>query len=135
MTFHNVNNNAQTTLWTAITDTTATTIQVVADVFPATPFYVTVGDIPANGEILEVTAKSGLTFTVNRAQDNTTAKTFPVGAKVQLLMTAGIVNEIHTGINNSIMFPWSNSILLDGLTIGNFVVSLTPVILGSVTLA
>lgn len=135
MTFHNVNNNAQTVLWAAITSTSATSIQVVADVFPLAPFYLSVGDIPANGEIVEVTSKSGLTFTVVRAKDSTTAKTFPTGAKVQLLMTAGLINEIHKGIDNSAMFPQNNSILLDGLTIGNFTLSQTPVVLGNVTLA
>lgn len=135
MAWNNVSNNSQTTLWASVADTITTSIQVVADNFPSPPFYLTLGDVPANGEIVLVTAKVGLTFTVVRAKDSTTAKTFPTGAKVQLLMTAGLINEIHKGIDNSAMFPQNNSILLDGLTIGNFTLSLTPVILGTVTLA
>jgi len=135
MPWHNVSNNSQTTLWTAITSTSATSIEVTTDVFPAVPFYISVGDVPANGEIMEVTAKSNLIFTVKRAQDNTIARTFPINSKVQLLMIAGIVNELQFGVNSAPMFPQNMIVKLEGLVIGNFTVVTVPVILGNVTLA
>jgi len=42
--------------------------------------------------------------------------------------------ELNT-INSLLMFPQNSLIKLDGLTIGNFTLTLVPVLLGTVTLA
>ena len=94
MTFHNVLNNAGSTLTVAIS-TIDLAISVAADVFPAVPFYLTLGANPSVYEIVEVTAKTGLVFTIGRAKDGTTAKAYVTGDLAQLFMTAGIVNELQ----------------------------------------
>ena len=102
MAFHNVLNNASSTLTGAI-GTTDLTMSVAADVFPAVPFYLTLRSNPATSEIVEVTAKAGLTFTIVRAKDGTTAKTYAIGDSVQLFMVAGLLDEIKTeiGVTNA----------------------------------
>ena len=97
MAFHNVLNNASSTLTVAI-GTTDLTMSVAADVFPAVPFYLTLGSNPATYEIVEVTAKAGLAFTIVRAKDGTTAKTYVIGDLVQLFMVAGLLDDIKTEI-------------------------------------
>lgn len=97
MAFHNVLNNAGSTL-TASVATTDLTISVTADVFPLAPFYLTLGGNPSVYEIVEVTLKTGLVFTVGRAKDGTTAKAYVAGDLVQLFMTAGIVSELQAEV-------------------------------------
>ena len=97
MAFHNVTNNAGSTLTAAI-GTTDLTLSVATDVFPAVPFYLTLGESPATYEIVEVTAKAGLNFTVTRAKDGTTAKSFLDGDVIQLFMVAALVTELHDNV-------------------------------------
>lgn len=94
MAFHNVLNNASSTL-SAVIGTTDLTMSVVEDVFPAVPFYLTLGANPVTYEIVEVTAKTGLVFTIGRAKDGTTAKTYVIGDLVQLFMVAGLLSELQ----------------------------------------
>lgn len=47
-------------------------------------------------EIVRVTARSGDVFTITRAQDGTTAKSFPAGCVFELRPTAGGFNEIYS---------------------------------------
>ena len=49
-------------------------------------------------EIVRLTARSGNTLTVQRAQDGTTAKSFPDTATVSLRLTKAVLDEIHTDI-------------------------------------
>lgn len=98
MGFHNVLNNAASTLSVAVAPADLT-INVVADVFPAVPFYLTLGANPATYEIVEVTAKAGLVFTIGRAKDGTTAKAYVVGDLVQLFMVAALLTEIKAEID------------------------------------
>jgi len=95
MAFHNVLNNSASTLGAAVAIGDLT-INVVADVFPMMPFYMTIGSTPATYEIVEVTAKTGLVFTVGRGKDGTTAKAFLIGDAVQLFMVAGLLSELQS---------------------------------------
>ena len=102
MPFRNVANNKESTL-TASLDTVATTLSVAADVFPAVPFYLTLGSNPAAYEIVEVTEKAGLVFTIGRAKDGTTAKSYVIGDLAQLFMVAALLTDIKAeiGITNA----------------------------------
>ena len=95
-------NNAETTLAAAITSTSATSISVTSSsTFPTVGageyFYATIDD-GSNNEIVKITAVSGTTWTVVRAQDNTTARTFANGSTVQLRTTAALLTDIQENI-------------------------------------
>lgn len=88
-------NNAVSLLAASITDD-ATTISVQgadAGKFPAlaagdwTP--ATIIDAANNMEIVKITARAGAVLTVERAQEGTTAKAFPAGARIDVRITAG----------------------------------------------
>ena len=97
MGFHNVSNNSGSTLSAGI-GTTDLTMSVVADVFPAVPFYLTLGATPATYEIVEVTLKTGLTFTIGRGKDGTTAKAYVIGDPVNLFEVAGLFTELQLAV-------------------------------------
>ena len=95
-------NNAETTLAAAITSTSATSISVTSSsTFPTVGageyFYATIDD-GSNNEIVKITAVSGTTWTVVRAQDNTTARTFANSSTVQLRATAALLTDIQENI-------------------------------------
>ena len=95
-------NNAETTLAAAITSTSATSISVTSSsTFPTVGageyFYATITD-GTNLEIVKVTAVSGTTWTVVRASDDTTARTFANGSTVQLRTTAALLTDIQENI-------------------------------------
>jgi len=95
-------NNAETTLAAAITSTSATSISVTSSsTFPAIQagehFYATLDD-GTNIEIVKVTGVSGTTWTVVRASDSTTARTFANGITVQLRATAALLTDIQENI-------------------------------------
>ena len=95
-------NNAETTLAAAITSTSATSISVTSSsTFPTVGageyFYATISD-GTNLEIVKITAVSGTTWTVVRASDNTTARTFANGSTVQLRTTAALLTDIQENI-------------------------------------
>ena len=83
-------NNAETTLASAISSTSATSVTVASSsTFPSLSgsdyFYATLELADASArEVVKVTAVSGTTWTVVRAQDDTTARTFSVDDKVEL---------------------------------------------------
>ncbi len=100
LSFHNVKNNAETLLASALL-AGATTMQVAegAASFPAAPFWVTCLDF-ADGvfiptEIVEVTAKSGNTWTISRGCDGTTDSAHAMGTGIRLLVVADIVRELQ----------------------------------------
>jgi hypothetical protein len=97
-----LSNNATSTLSAAIAaNETAMTVQVndaalfpdlgVGDWFPATL-------VNATGamEIVRVTGRNGAIFTVQRGQEGTTAKDFPVGSKVDLRLTTAALLDLVT---------------------------------------
>jgi len=91
-------NNASTTLSANIT-TSATSVTVAdASDFPAIGAgdytYITFATTDATKvEIVKVTGRSGNTFTVVRAQDNTTAQTFTAGDLCELRITAKLMED------------------------------------------
>lgn len=102
-------NNAKTTLSSGVNDST-TTIPVtdgsvfpVADATAGTFFFATLDD-DTNNEIVKVTASNGSSgnqnLTVVRAQESTTARAFSSGNKVELRMTAGVVDTFNLSGNS-----------------------------------
>jgi hypothetical protein len=99
-----VSNNASSTLAGAIS-AAATSVPVASgegarfpvlaagDWFPATIVKVVAGVV--SQEIVYVTARSGDTFTVTRAQEGTTALSFSGGDKIEVRLTAGTVSLIE----------------------------------------
>ena len=93
-------NNAATTLAAAITSTSATTITVTSSSsFPSISgseyFYATIDD-GTNKEIVKVTGVSSETWTVVRAQDGTSARTFANGVDVELRNNAAMLSDIKS---------------------------------------
>lgn len=92
-------NNAVGTLSAGITDTDTSLVLASGQgtVFPTLGagdyFFLTLGS-PGNTEIVKVTARSGDTLTITRAQESTTAKAYGVGALAQLLVTAAGLSEL-----------------------------------------
>ena len=102
-------NNAKTTLSSGVNNST-TTIPVtdgsvfpVADATAGTFFFATLDD-DTNNEIVKVTASSGSAgnqnLTVVRAQEGTTARAFSSGDKVELRLTAGMVDTFNLSGND-----------------------------------
>ena len=92
-------NNAKTTVASAV-GTTDTSISVAdASNFPTLGAgdytYATLAELstPTNLEIVKVTAISGSTLTVVRAQQSTSARSFSSGDACELRVTAGLVEE------------------------------------------
>lgn len=91
---HKFTNNATSTVFASMT-TIQTTMEVTPGdegLFPSAGsgdfFYVTV-ESGSTREIMKVTAKSGSTFTVVRAQEGTTAVSWSAGATISHRLTAG----------------------------------------------
>lgn len=95
-------NNASATLATSI-NTSVTTIAVTAGQgaqFPVLTngdfFYATLVDGSNNIEIVKVTARSSDTLTVIRAQDNTIARSYLAGDKIELRIVSASLAAIIT---------------------------------------
>ena len=92
-------NNAATTLAAGVSSS-ATSLTVnngasFPDVSSASDHsYITLEDIDSNREVVKLTNRSGNTLTVVRAQDGTTARSFTIGDKVELRITAILLNEV-----------------------------------------
>lgn len=95
-------NNAASILASGISDV-ATSLTVSTgdgDLFPAISgsdvFFVTLKSrVGTNMEIVKVTARSGDTLTIERGQEDTTAHAFLSDDKVELLITAGILEDLR----------------------------------------
>lgn len=57
-------------------------------------FYATLVDTSNNLEIIKVTARSSDSMTVVRGQDNTSARAFSIGDRIELRPTAALFNEV-----------------------------------------
>lgn len=92
-------NNASGTLsvQAEIVHTTLTLQTNEGQLFPAPGvgefFLATLEDTSGNIEVVQCTDNTNDVLTVVRAQENTTAKVFPVGSKVELRTTAGTFDE------------------------------------------
>lgn len=119
-------NNAATTIVTATLNPSDTSVQVSSSaLFPAAGagdyFYATLSDAATGNtiEIIKVTAVSGSTWTIARAQDGTSANTYISGDNVQLRLVAAILDNtpkldeanVYTGINT-----FSQTLISTGLT-------------------
>lgn len=97
-------NNASTALASGITNiaTTLTVSTGAGALFPTLTgskyFYCTLIDAATAAviEIIKVTARSGDTFTMTRAQEGTTGHAYLTGDKVELRITAAGLNAIST---------------------------------------
>lgn len=92
MPFLNVRNRAESTVVADITST-ANSLSVAAGHggrFPDSNFHITIQD-----EILLCTSRSTDTFTVTRAREGTTAAAHSAGAKVELRITAKIIEDLN----------------------------------------
>ena len=105
-------NNAKTTLSSGVNNSTTTIPVTDGSVFPVADatdpatdnfFFVTLDD-DTNNEIVKVTASSGSAgnqnLTVVRAQEGTTARAFSSGDKVELRLTAGMVDTFNLSGND-----------------------------------
>lgn len=103
-------NNAASTLYSNIgTGALSMTVQTGdGALFPAPTgqqyFYVTlfkvVGSVESSHEVVKVTARTGDTFTIVRAQEGTSAKAFVSGDRVELRVTAENMNSAGMLIAN-----------------------------------
>ena len=94
-------NNAKTTLASGITDTATSATVADGSVFPslgAGEYFFCTFDTGTQNEIVKVTARSGNTLTIVRAQDNTTARSFLSGHAAELRVTAGVLENIQENI-------------------------------------
>lgn len=111
-------NNAATTLFSSVlmSDTQIIVSPGGGALFPAAGgsnyFMVTVVDIVTGLlEIMKVTNRSGDTFTVVRAQENTTARAFPAGSPVELRLTAqSILDAVDIKIPRGIISMWAGGV-------------------------
>lgn len=92
--------NAASSLLSASIDTIQTTIAITSgdearfpNPAPGDWFPLTVVDAAGNRENMRCTGRSGVTMTVTRAQEGTTAKAFEANARVDLRLTAGAFLE------------------------------------------
>jgi len=93
-------NNASATLASSIS-TSSTSITVSTGqgaLFPAitagTFFYATLTDSSNNLEIIKVTARTADIMTVTRAQEGTTARAYAAADKIELRITAAVMNNL-----------------------------------------
>ena len=96
-------NNAETTLSSGINNSVTTVPVTSAAVFP-TPtandvFFATIDD-GSNIEVVKVTGISSNDLTVVRAQDNTSAAAFGSGAKIELRLTAKVLETGTTSLTD-----------------------------------
>ena len=125
-----LSNNATSTLAASI-NATATTISVVsgdAARFPALTagdwFPVTVVDSAGNMEIMRCTARSGATLTVARAQEGTTGKAFAAGSRIEVRLTAAVIEDVRVALGNELAAALALKLNLTGGTIsGDLVVN------------
>ena len=131
-------NNAVTTLASSVS-TSATSITVVdGSVFPdvssaSDHTYITFEDINGNREIVKLTNRSGNTLTVVRGQDGTTAQSFSSGDKVELRITAVLLNEIaaQADTDTNTEYTAGSGLNLSGTTFSNTAPDQTVSLTGS----
>ena len=93
--FHKVSNYKRTELTNDL-NIGNTTMTVNSDVFPDVPFWLTVNGV----EVVEVTSKTGTTFNITRAQDDTIEAMAPAGSEVALRIIVANFHEISDA-------PWA----------------------------
>ena len=95
--FLKIANRAESTLDGTIT-VSGLSMDIDADNFPVLPFHLTLED-----EIVRVTEKAGLTFTVTRGQESTSAASHDDGIAVLLNLTSAVLDGRTTWANNKLL--------------------------------
>jgi len=116
-------NNASATLsvQAEIVDTTLTLQTNEGQLFPSPTggdfFQCTLEDTSGNIEVVQCTGRATDVLTVTRAQENTTAKVFPVGSKVEIRTTAATFDEFvqQSGDTMSGELDMSSNVLRDAI--------------------
>lgn len=117
MSFDAHKNFAISIVTTAPNTATAGTSLVVnagsGTLFPAAPFNATIwptGTTPTSGnaEIVRVTSKSTDTFTITRAQENSTARTVIVGDNIAATVTAKMITDIESAATSAASSTYFN---------------------------
>lgn len=92
------NASTQTVKSVSSVDTTITVAENEAAIFPRLEsgdyFLLTLMDINGQHEIVKCTSRTDSVFTVVRAQENTTARSFPIGSLVELRLTADSITRV-----------------------------------------
>ena len=92
------NASTQTVKSVSSVDTTITVAENEAAIFPKLEsgdyFLLTLMDINGQHEIVKCTSRTDSVFTVVRAQENTTAHSFPIGSLVELRLTADSITRV-----------------------------------------
>jgi hypothetical protein len=100
MTIYVFTNNASSTLASGIAPGDATCTLNASDgaLFPTISAghaaIAAIEDVSGNKEIVHITARSGDILTITRAQDGTSARTFASGSRVELRVTAELLNAL-----------------------------------------
>ncbi len=119
-------NNAETTLASGINSSVTSLTVASSTGFPTITtgeyFYVTLDD-GTNNEIVKVTAVSGNTWTIVRAQDNTTARSFSSSNKVELRVTAGLITD---AVTDALASSFAKNAFTGDGTETNFTLSQSP---------
>lgn len=92
-------------------------------------FYATLVDSSNNLEIVKVTARTGDSLTVVRAQEGTTARAFVAGDKLELRPTAAALTDVSTGVNLTAL----SGVAVTGGTINNTPIGGTTAAAGAFT--
>jgi hypothetical protein len=93
-------NNAKTTLTASLSNSATSASVTSSSGFPSLSgsdyFYATLAEVldDTTLEIVKVTAVSGTTWTISRAQDNTTARSYSSGDKIELRASAGLFTDL-----------------------------------------
>lgn len=113
-------NNASSTLANTLSvgATTAVLATGGGALFPSPgasdSFLCTLEDTSGNTEVVSCTSRTGDSLTIVRAQENTTAREFAAGSRVEIRVTAGVLNSLlQTSVFNT-----RSVIAGDGLTGG-----------------
>lgn len=137
-------NRASTTLAAPITSTDTNIPLAVGtgQLFPSPAsgevFNVTIIDVDGNHEIVQCTARVGDALTVTRGVENTTARNFDAGSRVELRLTAGVLAtflqgtslpplnaDLDLGGHQIVNINWSNAVI-DAAVLKQNGVSLVP---------
>lgn len=99
-------NNAKSTVATALSSSALVVALNDGSSFPSPGtgeyFYLTLIHTDGTTEIVKCTSRSGNNLSIVRAQDGTSAATFPVGSRAELRVTAAYINEAGLAVSKAL---------------------------------
>ena len=99
-------NNAKSTVATSLSSSSLTVQLNDGSSFPSPGtgeyFYMTLIHTDGTTEIVKCTARSGNSLTIVRAQDGTSAATFPTSSRAELRVTAAYINEAGLAVSKAL---------------------------------